>query len=256
MDPFVSAKTLLNRAHQHITEFDAWLLAYRNQNPYKIVSEHDTGSDKTLYKVRVTEPPPLILPGTAFDAVNCMRSALDHAVFDASSSLGGNPRPKYTKFPFGKDAGSAAKDLDRKYSEVPPSLRPFLQSTRPYPEHEGGNQTLWGLNELRNGKIHQILAPVVSSGGATSVNLLGSGIGDFSVLSAWDAANKEFTFLEVRGSNEIPLDVQVTIEVAFSAGTPFAEKPSSAALKDMLTITASIVYGIEAETARLKRVET
>jgi len=251
MDAFLSAKTLLNRAYQHITEFDAWVLAYRNQKPYKITRENNPASGKTTHKARVVEQPPLILPGIAFDAVNCMRSALDHAVFDASVKLGGSPRPKYTKFPFGNDAGSAAKDLNRKYSEVPDTLRPFLQATRPYPDSDGGNQILWGLNELRNGKIHQILSAIISNGGLAAANLLAGGFCDFSLRSDWDAAKQEFTFLETGCANEIPLEIHITIEVSFSAGTPFADKPASDALKEMLTTAASIVYGIEAETARL-----
>jgi hypothetical protein len=251
-DPFESAKTLLHRAQQHITEFDAWLLAYRNGNPYEVFHDYDVASDKTTHKARVTKPPPGILAGIAFDCVNCLRSSLDHAVFDASKALSGNPSPKYTKFPFGIDAASAANDLRRKHSQVPECLHPFLLAQKPYPHSNGGNQTLWGLNELRNGKIHQILAAVISGGGSTGVNILGSGRSVFTVMSEWDGSKNEYTFLVTGGANEVPLDVRFTIDVQFGQSTPFADKPAPGSLKEMFTVAAGIVFGIEAETARLK----
>ena len=186
-----------------------------------------------------------------FEIVNCLRSALDHAVFDASEALGGKPKPKYTKFPCGKTARDAADDLPRKRAEVPESIRPYLLNLEP---HQGGRNLIWEMNELRNGKIHQTLsAPIsrASGWGFGNGSVMHVNTRDVTFVDQWDAANYELAV--VFGSNaHMQVNIHVTMRVCFDKATPFADKEASPLLFKLAEIVGGIVLGIEAETARLK----
>lgn len=163
LDLFQSGSLLVARAGKHIDEFDAVEQDFIKDKPYLLFNEIDPQSGATILKAKVTKPFPPELSAIAFDIVNCLRSALDHVVYDASIKIGGKPKPKSTKFPIGNKHRTAAEDLRKHKAEVPGNLWPYLLGFEPHP---GGVNLISELNDLRNGNIHKTLdAVAVRSGG-------------------------------------------------------------------------------------------
>lgn len=249
MDPFASARLLLARANKHLTEFEIKELIFIDAKPYSRFHDIDPETGETRLRARLVKPLPPELPAIAFDILNCLRSALDHAVFDSARELGATPKPKFTKFPFGKTPKDAENDLSRKNAEVPDSIRPFLLSFEPY---EGGKEGLFELNDLRNGKIHRILAANILTTGAIS---FGNGFIqnlEISVVSEWDAAKGELTYMRTAPGGKANIQLDFAVSVAFGEETPFNSKRAFTVLRDFSKITSRIISGIEAETARLR----
>lgn len=120
LEPFKSGKLLVARALEHFNQFNHVERGLLAKKPYSFFADIDPQTRQTRCKVKVSTDLGTKLPVIAFDIVNCLRSSLDHAVFDSARGLGGNPNPAGTKFPFGKTSADAAKDLNRyKANDVP-----------------------------------------------------------------------------------------------------------------------------------------
>jgi len=248
---FESSKLLVSRAKSHLAELEAAVAAFSKQKPYTKFIEKNHKTGRTLHKARFDREPPPELAAIIFDAVNCLRSSLDHAVFDAARSLGKKPKPKYTKFPFGPTKADASKDLKRKTSEVPIEITKFCLRFKPY---RRGNKTLWALNEIRNGKIHQTLEPTLTAAQGVSFSPTSFG-GAFSIgeLSTrrWDRRKQELTYMDSISSGYVHLNTDITAGVSFSGNTPFPGMDAIAELNKCFGVVEGIVLGIEAETTRI-----
>lgn len=266
LTPFESSKMLVSRAREHFDQFDEMQCRFITAKPQRIFAEKDRDTAKVMLKV---EPPTMDgrLLVIVFDIVNCLRSALDHAVYDSARVLGGSPKPSNTKFPFGKDLREATENLDRhKASEVPLAIRPFLLAFEPY---KRGKEHLWELNQLRNQKIHRILQPmavashgvvtggihIVNSARGTITDPLGRRVAIERDCSVWDDDKGVLTFAVLAPGTRLEHcpEIKPTLAIGFGEGTHFPRfDPAVELLKMYLEIVDRIVLGIERETARLK----
>ena len=182
LEPFVSPTLLIERATQHLAELKAWNLAYLSSGPGQLISEHNPETNRTHHKLRVTRQPPPIMSAITFDLINCLRSSLDHTVYDATALISGNATPANTKFPFGKDE---AGNRSGRAKAVPERLRLFIANEfRPYKPEDGGDEALSGLNDLRNQKIHRLLSTFAFQRGGIGVNqFFGGAGGDVTITS-------------------------------------------------------------------------
>jgi hypothetical protein len=250
MKSFDSSNVLFGRARKHFTEYHKWEDAFRGKYRDSGFFENDPDTGDILLKAPRIEDPPIVGSGIVFDCINCLRSSLDHAVFAASIILGGNPNPKSTKFPFGIDADAAASDLPRKRAEMPECIRPHLLSYKPY---KGGDNLLWGMNELRNGKIHQTLQAMVTlpfgalDGKLESVHVV-HGLRDGATGS-----DDKVTLMRIRAGAKMDVKPRILAAVAFSQSGPFPGEGTDDLLEDMLDMISGILRGIEAETWRLAK---
>jgi len=230
-------------------EFRCWLRAYEAHTPYQQVQEFDELRAETRFKIRVRNKPPRLMTAISFDVGNNLRSALDHAVFDASKELSGSPDPKSTKFPFPKDSASLPGDIARKKGEVPISLIPFFQRHRPYP---GGDEALVGLNDLRNAKLHRTLVPFASRSGGTFVNeMVGA---DVTIMGEWNVSRDEYTYMVVRGRLPPRMDVGVSVFLSFSAPAVFEARPAIDVLHECVVKVDNIISEFPLEVARIKSI--
>jgi hypothetical protein len=248
MAAFESCEVLFKRAHKHFLEYHVWETAFREEYVDSGFFETDPDSGDILFKAPKIEDPPLYASGIVFDCVNCLRSSLDHAVFDASVVLGGHPKPKYTKFPFGRTADDAGSDLARKRAEVPESIRPFLLSYEPY---EAGNHLLWGMNELRNGTIHQILETMTA---APFGDFVGS-IGHMTASGGGGEIDKNgnVILMRIKAGAKMKVRPRVLAAVAFCQSTPFPREETDDVLENFINMVGGMLGDIETETWRLRK---
>jgi hypothetical protein len=76
-----SARLKLEKAVEHIDAVEEFVEQWLAGNDYTIVSETDSESGLTTARARVKAAPPARLGVLAGDAVQNMRTALDHCVY-------------------------------------------------------------------------------------------------------------------------------------------------------------------------------
>lgn len=248
--PFKSSKLLVARAHEHLNQFNHVENGFRAKNPYSFFSDIDPDTGETRCKVKVAGDIGNKMPVIAFDIVNCLRSALDHVVYDSARELGGKPVGRNTKFPFGDTAKRAEDELNSyKASEVPKSIRPCILSFEPY---KGGKEALWELNQLRNQKIHRVLQAVSAYSGGVSFRGGGFMSATVSTGSEWDHANGELTYMRLQPGAKMNIQIDPNVRIGFGDIDLFGTKSASEVFGDFLEVIERIILAIEAETIRLK----
>jgi hypothetical protein len=253
--PFESSAVLFWRAEKHFRDYHAWENDFRGKYIDTAIIDKDPKTGDILIKAPRIKNPPIVGSGIVFDVVNCLRSSLDHAVFDASVVLGGSPKPKRTKFPFGLTAEEAANDLPRKRAEVPECIRPHLLSYKPYkggnPYKGGSADLLWGLNDLRNGKIHQTLRAMATS----PVGALAGRVTAYVINGAEPGGGDDnVTVMRIAAGAEMEVKPKILAKITFGQGTAFAGEDTDDILEDALGMVRDILVGIEAETWRLDKI--
>tara|TARA_Y100001001_G_C7926429_1_gene280577 strand:+ start:63 stop:833 length:771 start_codon:yes stop_codon:yes gene_type:complete len=245
-----SAQTLLAHADLRLRELETAEQVFNEQRPYRLFTDKDSDTGHILFKAKITESPPYSMVPIASEILGALRSSLDHVVYDASKRLGGKPRPKYTKFPFGKSKSGAKGDLGRKRSEVPDSLHPYLLSFKPYMR---GNKTLWALNEFRNHKIHRTLGLMAIATTSFSFNTGRIGALHFDQVSEWDGRKRELTYVRATRADDIDVEVEVTLNVTFQEIPLLKREPAVRLLRKMRAECQKIVSGIESKTTEILR---
>ncbi|WP_147373324.1 hypothetical protein [Henriciella mobilis] len=245
-----SAQTILAHADLRLRELETAEKVFNERCPYRLFTERDFDTGHILFKAKIIESPPLSMVPIAFDVLGALRSSLDHVVYDASKRLGGKPRPKYTKFPFGKTKGGAKNDLGRKRSEVPAALHPYLLSFKPYMR---GNKTLWALNEFRNHKIHRTLGLLAMATTTFAINTGRIGVLHFDQVSEWDGRKRELTYLRATRVEDVNVEMQVSLNVTFQEIPSLKREPAIRLLRKMLADCQKIVSGVESKTVDLLR---
>lgn len=244
---FTSAKILYNRAIKHLNELTKIEDEYNSSNPYTVFTTPPIGAAPGYLKVRVNQRFPTGSAAVVFDIVNCLRSALDHAVYDAAVELGNNPAPKNTKFPFGRTKEAASTDLNRKKAEIPDEMKSFLLDYEPY---EGGKLGLHYLNALRNEKIHRLLSEMYTTSHGMGFRESGSYRLPGADINIWDAEKSELTIREFYSSPGSALPI-VYVSLVF-ASTALEGQKAIPTINKFAKHTLDIIQGIQAETARLK----
>lgn len=243
--PFDSPLALLDRANFHITELEEQI----RKAPLAVsgsFTEMDAPGVNVRFKVKVESEIPVSLAVVVFDVFGELRSALDHAVYAAAIGITGNPDPSGTKFPFGKDADTVRGNFNQNKSltEALSGLRELCVGFEAYPA--GWNELVWGLNQMRNKKMHRALAVMAVSSeqvgfsGGESFQAKG-----LRTLSSWDAETKELTFMTM---DELIGDTPKSdplIQLSLADTTAFPNRPLISLLKDLSGRITEIVMIIQ-----------
>lgn len=148
---FASPLLSLEHARSQIDEFERASADYFLRKPHRIIRIPDPAyKTHELHYLRLVEPLPLRVPGVARDAINNLRSALDHLGFAAATASG--KRGKNAGFPFGSNAEDALSRRIGKSRDIPARVFNAMMALRPY---SGGNEDLWRLNRLANVGKHE-----------------------------------------------------------------------------------------------------
>lgn len=247
IEPFRHPRALHNRALKHLDELKYQVDRHFKTNSYVLVREKDRDDPSwTVTKVRFTKDLDVRIPCITFDVVNCLRSSLDYAVFDASSLVSGKKNPRETKFPFGETKKNVEEQFLSQAKHVPHSLRQTLVNFQPYKAGTGKN--LWTLNKIRNGKIHRRLAPF-------AVLMLGIDIGGSGDTGSIEVLNRR-----IPGGNTLELyrskdtSPTITIEHNLSFGLQHEDLLSGEGmefLREVATEIDDVLRAIKAEALRL-----
>lgn len=194
------ARALVDRGREHLAEFVARYDAFHRSGLGNRFERLDPVTGGKVWGTSVTRVIPMSATVVLYDVVNTLRSALDHAVYEASVRLG-HPDPTNTQFPFGDDAtqvaariGSTRKGTGGWFDGIAPELDECLKGIKPH-RGPGGDRVLWGLNKLRNIKNHRKMVRLdfhPSHFKLTRGFIFGGGI---QIVHEWNAARDEFIYL-------------------------------------------------------------
>lgn len=242
IDPnlFESPRLLLDRAASHIDALRLRIDDLRQTPNWSVMTPDGDGGFFISSNVAIPGDMKLI----AFDIVNSLRSALDHAVFAATLGITGEERGN-TKFPIGDTAKEARDNAKRGRVSVPPALLEFLLA---FEVHRDGNAIVWALNKLRNTKSHRVLVSF-----ASTIDFVGMSVSEGTEASyEWDEATGRFKMrFERQPAFGPPIALQTfRLQVLIGTGK-FAGEQALTVFNSMASEVERIVSAIEAETARL-----
>ena len=255
-DPFYSAKRRLGRAKKHILDLKEAMSAFMDSHPYTVVVEPDTDGVTKLHKVKLVKPFPEDMSDIACDALDSMRSSLDHAAYGAAVA-GGVASPQYAYFPFSNSPEKWADRAKGLCKDIHADITALFCSFKPY---KGGNDPLWALNDIRGSNQHALLAPLgtasvhVSLKEMTMVAPKDGSVTFTAPLwtpSSWDSSKNEMILAKVDPGGTLKYQFELTPFIAFGDVPCFAGEPVGGVLKHLFGVVQSILMATEAECRRL-----
>lgn len=242
---FDTSKYSIARAKHHISDFERQSCEFFATDPYSRVVEVEPDTREKIHKVKLTKPMPVALPAIASDAVNNLRSALDHAVYGITLASG----VSRTYFPFADNAANFQNAVKGRCKELPKEIVDLLCAFQPYKE---GNTLLWALNELSNTNKHAIICPValVSSGlDIKRGGFIGSG---WSIsMPVWNRTKNEMEIFRVSEGCTAQMDFDFTTYIAISDVEFLDGQPADIILNQFVRIVEGIVMALEVEACRI-----
>ena len=252
-DPFASSRSklawakenLLPDLHRRIEEFG-------NLNPYAKVIEPDPQTPGwEIHKIKLVRPFPEAFGNLVGDLVGNLREALDTAGYSIAVAAN-SPRTKNTAFPFARDVTQMASSIGRS-ADLPKEIQSLFCGFQPY---RGGDDLLWALNELCNGKKHKIVTTMGTIMWRGQASARGYGR-PFSMPDPhkWDSTKDEMVVISL-GPIAVP-DAKWDYNFDFHPFVAIHEipvvqgKPVFAVLYDLCCKVESILMAIEAESRRL-----
>lgn len=157
-DKLRGVRLKIERAKKHVSDLQPVIDAFRKSNPYKIDAQHDPQTRRLIYRIVSMEPVPDDIPIIVGDAVQCLRSALDHLAYQLwlIGSLAGNGRR--VQFPI----FSAQKQKTDFPAEIQGMGQPVVDAFDALQPYKGGKgNQFWVLSELNNADKHRLLVSAV-----------------------------------------------------------------------------------------------
>jgi hypothetical protein len=149
----------IERAREHITDLDSAIHDFFHSKPYQVSTKRDA-TRRLIYFVSSVKPTPTRFATIAGDAIQNLRSALDHLAWQLFLiGTRGTADGNRVYFPIAHDAITYNAKL-RKLSCMRHDAITTLNTIQPY---KGGTEhTLWVLHKLNNIDKHRLLVTVGS----------------------------------------------------------------------------------------------
>jgi len=252
-DAFAKPKSKLAWAKENLPpdlhqRIEGWL----SLDPYAQVIEPDPQKPGwEIHKIKLVKPFPEAFGNLVGDVVGNLREVLDTAGYAIALALN-NPDARNTAFPFASDVDHMASSIGRA-KDLPKEIQSLFCGFQPY---RGGDDLLWALNELCNGKKHKIITTMGTLMWRSRAFAQGRGR-PFSMPDPhrWDSTKDEMVVLSL-GPIVVP---DATWDYGFDFH-PFVAiheiavvqgQPVLGVLYELCLKVESILKAIEAETRRL-----
>jgi hypothetical protein len=245
-DPFYSPKRRLVRAQKHLINLDRRIKRFVYSQPHKLVVELDPDGVNELHKIKLTKRLPLNCDDIAFEAVFTLRAVLDQTAY-AAAIASGKYKPRNAYFPIADNLDSLENIIKGRCSDLPDEIKTLFRGFKPY---EGGNDSLWALNKLRN-SAHTALTTVGIAGATVVVSHLGDSAPLDSLNPLWDSVNNEIIFARGKRGQTWNYNVRPTLVIGFDAVEIAGRNSAINLLDHAFGIIKSILLSTEAECRRL-----
>ncbi len=154
MSRLARIKLKIERAKYHISNLESRIEAFRQRKPYVVTVEDDKQyAFNAIITIRMIEQPPSELGLIAGDAIQNIRSSLDHLAWQLVEANGRTPT-KYTEFPIQKSAPDDKRRFKRQVEGIHADAIDLIDRIQP---HKCGVDTLSTLHDLNNFDKHRLL---------------------------------------------------------------------------------------------------
>ncbi len=128
-------------------------------NPYKVIPKYDPQFSRTAHHLTITEQIPSKLSLISGDAINNLRSALDHLAYQFAllNGITDAKKLRQVQFPICESLKEYEALLPGKIKQLGKTAVEAISLYKPY---HGGNETLWLLGQLNNIDKHRLLVTV------------------------------------------------------------------------------------------------
>jgi hypothetical protein len=157
--PLVGTRAKIKRAKKHIEDLQAELIAFDETDPYLVRAENDPQTGELVYRVVKATPVPIAVSILAGDAIQNLRSALDHLAYQlVYAAVGGVPSNfKHIYFPILK----GKRDKAACEGKIKGAMDAVLEAILAMEPYEGGKgHEFWILDGLNNTDKHRLLLTV------------------------------------------------------------------------------------------------
>ena len=144
----------VERAEQHIGELRAGVTAFNGTKPYAVGTKEDPHTRRLVYCITRAEEVPPTIPLIAGDALQNLRSALDHLAWQLVPPCNQN---RQTAFPISDDLKKYETEKVGKVKGISTRAMEAIDKLKPY---KGGNDVLWRLHRLNNIDKHRLLIAI------------------------------------------------------------------------------------------------
>jgi hypothetical protein len=240
------AQDKLDRAKEHIEEFQRRVRAFFATDPYRQIVEIDPQTRERVTKIKMVKQMPSTVKMIAADAIGNLRIALDQAGYAVAIANGGSG--KGGAFPFGDDLADAMNRATGGSKEIHPDIFSLMITFKPY---KGGNDALWALNKLSNADKHRMTFAAVSASGGVNYKSV-SGSGPLAMpFPVWNREKHEMELFRTGADSKLKYEAQFSMYVAFGEIDIVERQPVEPYLLHMAGQVESILASIDAESARI-----
>jgi hypothetical protein len=142
----LAIKKRIERAEEHIRDFEIRSRAFRDTRPYRLRFDRHPQASHGVYRIQIISEPPVILSLAAGEAIHQLRCSLDHLAWQLVEANGEFPG-KHTYFPICSTLARYKSESIAKIRGMHVGATMLIDALKPY---RGGNDDLWKLNELDN----------------------------------------------------------------------------------------------------------
>lgn len=159
--PLDGCRAKVERATEHVEELGREMSAFLAQERYRILTEFPSPTE-FVARIELVTDPPLRLGTIVGDALNNLRAALDHLVWQLV--IANNETPgRHSQFPIIRDPKLWEKVTHRNHERGPGPLKgivnglPEIEALQPYNAADPESDPLARLAELSNADKHRVL---------------------------------------------------------------------------------------------------
>jgi hypothetical protein len=246
---FESAKRTLSRAQHHIDDLNTQLAAFQQRHPWFYDIERDLNSGHEIHKIKITEDSlEWAFPCIVFDAVNNLRASLDQASY-AACVANGMAESTFAYFPFASDVAHWPNKIGG-FKHLHGEVRTFFERLKAY---EGGNNTLWAINELCNTVKHARLVPIrIGKIEMTFPAAITQLVPITVSSSAFSTQTNEIVLARLNPDPQRGTNTKITFAIVLEHPSKVINgRQPIGLLNDMVREVERILMGTEAECARL-----
>jgi len=232
-----AARSKIERAKKHISDFDVERVAFLGTNPYIVIPKFNPEANVTQSVLGPLPTLPVNLALIAGDAAHSLRIALDYLACELVRSGGITPKNVY--FPICETPEKYESESPGKTKGMPIAAKEAIDRIAPY---QGGNDALWALHSLDVTDKHRLLITVGTQLANTTQLTLSPEPTEFSVLFRVPCGLEEGNVLgEVSGNSETNQRINFGFDIAFGQPDGLAGESVVETLNDMAQMIAAII---------------
>jgi hypothetical protein len=217
------------------------------KEPYRRVVETDPKTGDKLHKVVLTRKLPNSFSQLTNEALEGLRSTLDHVGF-ACAALAGKKNAKSAYFPIAdNEAGLNNVIKGGKCKDLPPDILTLFVGFKPY---KAGNDPIWAINRACNIAKHRSL--VETNMNISQMQIVSGSITNGEIPGLfWDSTKNEIVFGRTRANGDFQYKANFTFFVGFHDIEVIGGFPILAVLDGMLGAVDEILLATIKEAKRV-----